>query len=115
MPKLFDRVSMEVSGTPGTGSVTLGAATTGYQTFADAGVSDNDFVHVVFLEGDAWEISTATYSTTGPSLTDRNLIQSSTGSLLSLTSAATLFCSPDAKTIRQSGQILAHAYRQPLP
>lgn len=99
LPKLFDRVRMSVSGTPGTGDVTLGSAiqtsTKGYhQSFSDAGAANADSIRVAFEDGSAWEISDVTYSSTGPSLTSRSLIDSSTGSLLSLTSAAEVFCSP---------------------
>lgn len=96
MPKQFNRVQQAVSGTPGTGTVTLGAATTGYQTLAAAGAVTGDSVPYVYKDGaTAWEVGVGTYNSTGPTLT-RTLIQSSTGSLLSLTSSAVMTCMPNA-------------------
>lgn len=93
MTKLFDNVKMTVSGTPGTGDVALGSALNGHQSFSDAGVVNGDTpISVRFDDGNAWELSRVTYSTTGPTLTGRTLVDSSTGSLLSLTSAASAAC-----------------------
>lgn len=95
MPKQLDNVGMTVSGTPGTGNVTLGSAITDaangdYQTFASAGAAVGDPLTVRFVDGNAWEESDVLYAS-GPSLTGRTLIKSSTGSLLSLTSSAVVF------------------------
>jgi hypothetical protein len=92
MPQLLNRARMTVSGTPGAGNITLNAAVTNYQTFAAAGATNGMNVRYVVEDGTAWEIGSATYSTTGPALTSRTLLESSSGSLLSLTSSATVFC-----------------------
>jgi hypothetical protein len=105
--KLFNRVKMTVSGTPGAGDVTLGAASTNYQTFASAGAVVADKLNVTFEDGTAWEISEVTYAA-GPSLTGRTLKQSSTGSLLSLTSAATVMSDAIAADFIPE-QLFAHA------
>jgi hypothetical protein len=62
----------------GTGSLTLGSALTGRRTMATAGIANGDTVTVLIEAVDAdniptgdWEISSATYSTTGPSITSR--------------------------------------------
>ena len=60
MAKLFDRVKMSVSGTPGTGDITLGSAVSGFRTFATAGVSNSDTVSYVAEDGTAWANGTAT-------------------------------------------------------
>nr|DAL11100.1 MAG TPA_asm: tail protein [Bacteriophage sp.] len=75
----------------GTGTITLGSAVPGYQTFAAAGVANGNVVSYTIEDAsNAWEVGTGTYSSTGPTLT-RTLVASSTGSLLNLTGAARVF------------------------
>lgn len=79
---------MTVSGTPGTGTITLSAASSGYQSFATA-YGANATVDILIEEGTAWEVARdCTYTNSGTTVTRGTLEASSTGSAVSFTSAA---------------------------
>jgi hypothetical protein len=83
-------VAMTVSGAPGTGTITLLAASSGYRSFATAYGADA-VVDVLITDGAAWEVArNCAYTHSGTTLTRGTLENSSTGSALSLTSAATV-------------------------
>lgn len=83
-----NRVQMSVSGTPGTGTITLGSAASGYQSFS-AAHGANATVDVLITDGTAWEVARAcTYTHSGTTLSRGTLEASSTGIAISLTSAA---------------------------
>lgn len=99
MSKLVNRAKVFTT-TTGTGTITLGTAISGYQTFASAGVVNADVVRYVIEDGDAWEIGNGTYTATGTTLT-RSLIQSSTGSLLNLGGNAQVYVSATAEDFNE--------------
>ena len=89
MAKLFNRAKMTTS-TTGTGTVTLGSASVGFQSFADAGVANSDVVQYVIEEGANFEIGTGTYSSSGTSLTRTPTESSNSNNAISLTGTATV-------------------------
>ena len=101
MTAFKDRVSQAVSGTPGTGTITLGAAQTGYQALG-AGDDAKTFDCLVTDTGNAWEVFTdGVFTNSGTTLTRGTFVNSSTGSPLSLTSAAIVSVSPSATRAAQ--------------
>jgi hypothetical protein len=103
MVTLVNRAKMSTA-TVGTGTLTLGAAETGFQSFADAGVADTNVVRYVLEESNAWEIGTGTYTASGTTLT-RSLIESSTGSLLNLTGQGVVFLTAVASDLQNAADL----------
>ena len=101
MPKVADRV-VETTTTTGTGTLTLAGAKTGYRAFTSA-FANADIVNYCILEGTggstAWEVGYGTFTSAGTTLT-RNLLASSTGSLISLAAGTKdVFCTLPAAEI----------------
>ena len=100
MAKIFDRVGMTVSSvaSAGTGAFTLSSAITdatngNLRTFATAGAVDGDFPCYLAIEGNTWELGAGALSSTTTVL-NRGLRSSSTGSLVTFTSAAKVYNVP---------------------
>jgi hypothetical protein len=85
--------------TTGTGTITLGSAVAGFQTFADAGVANAETVRYTIEDGAAFEIGTGTYTSSGTTLS-RTLIESSTGSLLNLSGSAIVYVTAAAQDLQ---------------
>ncbi len=102
MVTLVNRAKMTTA-TTGTGTLTLGLAVDGFQTFSTAGVSDSDVVRYTIEDGDDFEIGSGTYSS--GTLT-RVLDESSTGSLLNLSGEATVFVTAAAEDIAQPNAVV---------
>lgn len=111
----LDRARMTTP-TTGAGTLTLGAAVGDasrgyYQSFAAAGIADQDQVNYLILDGTSWEVGTGTYTASGTTLT-RTLIASSTGSLLNLSGTADVsvaFLSNDLALLSSKGSDVASA------
>ena len=89
MAKLFNRAKMTTA-TTGSGTVTLGSASNGFQTFAAAGVLNGDVVQYVIEEGANFEIGTGTYSSSGTSLTRSPTESSNSNNAITLAGQATV-------------------------
>lgn len=87
MVKLVNRARMTTPST-GTGTLTLGVALNGFQSFAAAGVGNGDVVRYLLEEGDAWELGIGTYSASGTTLSRSVTESSDSGNLVSLTGTA---------------------------
>jgi len=100
MTKLVNRAKMTTA-TTGTGTITLGSAVDGFQTFADAGVANADVVRYVIEDGDAWEIGTGTYTASNTTLT-RTVAESSIGGgAITLTGEAVVFVGATASEFNE--------------
>lgn len=111
MAKLFNRAKMNTA-TTGSGTVTLGTAEAGFQTFADAGVANSDVVQYVIEEGSNWEIGTGTYSSSGTSLTRSPSESSGGGSAITLGGGAKVSITAiadDFKRLQLAGSTKAEA------
>lgn len=90
MVRLVNRAKMTTA-TTGTGTITLGAASDGFQTFAGAGVVDGDLVRYVLEEGDNFEIGTGVFGLAGGTLTRNPSESSAAGAAITLAGDALVF------------------------
>ena len=96
MVKLVNRARMSTS-TTGTGTITLGSAENGYQSFDDAGVPDGDIVRYVIEDGANWEVGTGTYTSSGTTLTRTVTESSNSDAAINLSGNAVVFIGPAAQ------------------
>lgn len=108
MALLFNRAKMTTA-TTGTGTVTLGSAVDGYQTFAAAGVSDSDVVRYVIEDGDNWEIGEGTYTASGTTLSRSVLESSNADSAINLSGDAEVFIGLAAEDVEPANSEILKA------
>lgn len=98
MVKLVNRAKMSTA-TTGTGTITLGSAESGYQSFADAGVADGETVRYVIEDGSNWEIGSGTYTASGTTLTRTVDESSNSDAAINLSGSAEVFVSAINKDV----------------
>ena len=90
MVKLVNRAKMTTA-TTGTGTITLGSASDGYQSFAAAGVSNGDEVRYAIEDGNGFELGVGQYTASGSTLSRTVSESSNSGNALNLSGNAVVF------------------------
>jgi hypothetical protein len=93
-----DRVQ-EITTTVGTGTLTLGGAVLGFQTFAAIGDGNTTYYAIVDTLNSAWEVGIGTYTSSGTTLSRTTVFESSNSGSLVNFSAGTknVFCTYPAE------------------
>jgi hypothetical protein len=98
---LKDRVQ-ETTTTTGTGTLTLGGAVTGYQSFSAIGNANTTYYAIYANGGSEWEVGIGTYTASGTTLSRTTVLSSSnSGSLVSFSAGTkNVWCDyPAAKAV----------------
>jgi hypothetical protein len=102
MAKLYNLARMTTA-TTGTGTIALGAAVSGYLTFALAGVANGDVVTYAIKDGANSEIGEGVYTASGTTLTRSVLKSTNANAAVNLSGAAEVFITPSSKHFFDQG------------
>jgi len=112
-----DRVR-ETTTTIGTGTVTLGGAVTGFQSFSVIGNGNSTYYAIISPGDNTWEVGIGTYTASGTTLSrDTVLESSSNGALVPFqTGLKDVFCTyPAERSVYVSGGVITPATAATLP
>ena len=99
MPNTYgNRIKVSTS-TTGTGTITLGSAVDGFQTFSSGGITDGNTVAYVIEDGSNFEIGTGTYTASGTTLTRTVSESTNSNNAISLSGDAVVFIAPSASDL----------------
>jgi hypothetical protein len=101
MVVLVNRAKVGTATTGTTGTITLGSAESGYQTFADAGVTDGQVVRYVIEDGTDWEIGSGTYTASGTTLSRTVIESSNSDAAINLSGSAVVYVSATDADFRE--------------
>ncbi len=109
MPTALKNLARMTTATTGTGTMTLGAAVSGFLSFAGAGIPDGAQVSYGINDGGNGEAGRGRYTASGTTLS-RDIIYESTngGAAINLSGSAQVFVTGLAEDFLE-GALLAHA------
>ena len=90
MAVLGNRAKMSTS-TTGTGTISLGSATTGFQTFDNAGITNGQSVQYAIDDGSNFEIGAGTYTSSGTTLSRGATESSNSNNAINLSGTAVVY------------------------
>ena len=90
MAKLFN-LARVTTATTGTGTITLGSAASGHLTFANAGVTDGQYVTYGIIDGTESEVGRGLYTSSGTTLTRSVITSTNSNSAINLSGTAEVF------------------------
>ena len=100
--KLFNLARMATA-TTGTGTITLGAAVSGFLSFSAAGVQDGNTVTYAIQDGSNSEIGRGVYTSAGTTLTRSVLKSTNSNNAISLSGSAQVFITAAAEDFGGAG------------